>query len=87
MKTVNLRHHCISLHDLTPESKRQVKLYYFEKWSTQGFPIGKANRIETISVTADQCHTGEYWSNFMLANFVGRTDPSKEKCMCEFQPL
>ncbi len=79
---MNIRHHCITLHDLTPESIRPVRLFYYEKWDAMGFPIGQPSRTEEMTVTADQCHTGSYWSNFMLSNFIGRTRPGR--CMCQF---
>lgn len=80
---MNLRHHCIRLCGLEPESTRPVRLFFYEQWGAQGFPVGKPVRTQDITVTADQCHTGEYWSNFMLSNFVGRT-MNTGRCMLQF---
>lgn len=77
MSTVNLRHHCIRLSGLEPESTRDCERLEFAAWDAMGFPVGKPIKRERFSVTADECHTGEYWSNFMLSNYAGRKFPGR----------
>lgn len=85
MSPHDIRHHCIRLCGLEPTSTRTAILRFFDCWEPEpvGTPIGAPSRIERITVTADQCHTGEFWSLLMLSYHVSHLGLGR--CMVGFE--